>query len=160
MPAELADFIAWRGGDAVPEVAWRGVSIGATGPADAAVMVLVDCPDKDDDAAGRILIAARRGGCSTACSPRSACRARRSTSPRVCAKRPVAGRMPREVETQLADIAKHHIGLVAPKRLLLMGNAASRAILGAEMPGRAGLYTRLTIDGKDSVVVASFHRAS
>ena len=75
----------------------------------------------------------------------------------VCAKRPVAGRMPREVEAQLAEIAKHHIGLVAPKRLLLMGNAASRAILGAEMPGTRGSLHPFNHTRGKTGVIASFH---
>jgi hypothetical protein len=55
LPDTLVDFIAWRLGDAVPEVEWRGVSIAASGPPDADVMVLVDCPDKDDGAAGMLM---------------------------------------------------------------------------------------------------------
>lgn len=156
MPAELADFIAWRGGDAVPEVAWRGVSIAATGPADAAVMVLVDCPDKDDDAAG-ILMSGETGRLFDRMLAAIGLSRETIHLASVCAKRPVAGRMPREVETQLADIAKHHIGLVAPKRLLLMGNAASRAILGAEMPGTRGSLHAFNHRRGKTGVVASFH---
>lgn len=156
MPAELADFIAWRSGDAVPEVSWRGVSIAATGPADAAVMVLVDCPDKDDDAAG-ILMSGETGRLFDRMLAAIGLSRETIHLASVCAKRPVAGRMPREVETQLADIAKHHIGLVAPKRLLLMGNAASRAILGAEMPGTRGSLHAFNHRRGKTGVVASFH---
>lgn len=34
---------------------WDGISLTATGPADATLMVLVDCPDRDDGEAGQIL---------------------------------------------------------------------------------------------------------
>lgn len=156
MPDLLADFIAWRGGDQVPEVEWRGVSIAATGPADAAVMVLVDCPDKDDGAAGMLM-----SGETGALFDRmlAAIGLSRDTVhlAAVCAKRPVAGRMPREVEARLSAISQHHIGLVAPKRLLLLGNAASRAILGAEMPGTRGSLHAFNHKNGQTGVVASFH---
>lgn len=156
MPATLADFIAWRGGDAVPEVTWRGLSIAASGPADAAVMVLVDCPDKDDDAAG-ILMSGETGRLFDRMLGAIGLSRETVHLASVCAKRPVAGRMPREVEAQLSGIAKHHIGLVAPKRLLLMGNAASRAILGAEMPGTRGSLHPFNHTRGTTGVVASFH---
>ena len=156
IPEALADFIAWRGGDAVPEVEWRGVSIAATGPADAAIMVLVDCPDKDDGAAGMLMT-----GATGALFDRMLAAIGLSRDvihlAAVCAKRPVAGRMPREVEARLAEISRHHIGLVAPKRVLLLGNAASRAILGAEMPGTRGSLHPFNHKRGETGVVASFH---
>lgn len=156
MPDLLADFIAWRGGDQVPEVEWRGVSIAASGPPDAAVMVLVDCPDKDDGAAGMLM-----SGEVGALFERmlAAIGLSRDTVhlAAVCAKRPVAGRMPREVEARLSTIAQHHIGLVAPKRVLCLGNAASRAILGAEMPGTRGSLHPFNHKDGQTGVVASFH---
>lgn len=156
MPASLADFIAWRTGDDAPEVEWRGVSIAATGPADAAVMVLVDCPDKDDGAAGLLMT-----GTTGVLFDRmlAAIGLSRDTIhlAAVCARRPVAGRMPREVEARLAEISHHHIGLVAPKRLLLLGNAASRAVLGAEMPGTRGSLHTFNHKQGHTGVVASFH---
>ena len=156
LPDTLADFIAWRLGDAVPEVEWRGVSIAASGPHDADVMVLVDCPDKDDGAAG-MLMAGQTGALFDRMLTAIGLSRETVHLAAVCARRPVAGRMPREVEARLSEISRHHIGLVAPKRLLLLGNAASRAILGAEMPGTRGSLHRFNHKGGDTGVVASFH---
>jgi DNA polymerase len=156
LPDTLADFIAWRLGDAVPEVEWRGVSIAASGPHDADVMVLVDCPDKDDGAAG-MLMAGPTGALFDRMLAAIGLSRETIHLAAVCARRPAAGRMPREVEARLSDISKHHIGLVAPKRLLLLGNAASRAILGAEMPGTRGSLHRFNHKGGDTGVVATFH---
>jgi DNA polymerase len=84
----------------------------------------------------------------------------------VCAKRPTAGRIQIEVEDRLAEIAKHHIGLVAPRQLLLLGNAASRAILGTELQAARGRLHRFNHktaqtgagDASDvTTVVASYH---
>jgi len=156
LPDTLADFIAWRLGDAVPEVEWRGVSIAASGPADADVMVLVDCPDKDDGAAG-MLMTGQTGALFDRMLAAIGLSRETIHLAAVCARRPVAGRMPREVEARLAEISRHHIGLVAPKRLLLLGNAASRAILGAEMPGTRGSLHPFNHRRGETGVVASFH---
>lgn len=156
LPDTLADFIAWRLGDTVPEVEWRGVSIAASGPADADVMVLVDCPDKDDGAAG-MLMTGQTGALFDRMLAAIGLSRETIHLAAVCARRPVAGRMPREVEARLAEISRHHIGLVAPKRLLLLGNAASRAILGAEMPGTRGSLHPFNHRRGETGVVASFH---
>lgn len=156
LPDTLADFITWRLGDAVPEVEWRGVSIAASGPHDADVMVLVDCPDKDDGAAG-MLMAGQTGALFDRMLAAIGLSRDVIHLAAVCARRPVAGRMPREVEARLAEISQHHIGLVAPKRLLLLGNAASRAILGAEMPGTRGSLHPFNHKRGQTEVVASFH---
>ena len=156
LPDTLADFIAWRLGDAVPEVEWRGVSIAASGPADADVMILVDCPDKDDGAAG-MLMTGQTGALFDRMLAAIGLSRETIHLAAVCARRPVAGRMPREVEARLAEISRHHIGLVAPKRLLLLGNAASRAILGAEMPGTRGSLHPFNHRRGETGVVASFH---
>lgn len=154
LPAELAAFLAWRGGAAVPEAGWRGATIMASGPADAAVMVLADCPDREDEgcllggAAGRLfdrMLAAI--GLSRD----------RVHLASVCAKRPLAGRMPGEVEARLGEIARHHVGLVGPKRLLLLGNAASRAVLGQETTRARGSLHGFNHDRGETGVVASFH---
>ncbi|EZP48998.1 MULTISPECIES: uracil-DNA glycosylase [unclassified Sphingomonas] len=156
MPDRIADFIAWRAGDAVPEVSWRGISIAASGPHDAAVMVLVDCPDKEDGEAGSLL-----SGQAGALFDRmlAAIGLSRETIhlAAVCAKRPVAGRMPPDTETRLSAIAQHHVGLVAPQRLLLLGNAASRAVLGAEMPAARGSLHSFNHRSGKTGVVATFH---
>ena len=155
LPAVLDAFLAWRSGSAAPEAGWPGGWVAASGPADAAVMVLVDCPDRGDDgegllsgAAGRLFdrmlaaIGLSRGEVHLAA---------------VCAKRPTAGRTPPDLHDRLTAITRHHVGLVAPKRLLLLGNAASRAVLGTEMREARGHLHTLNHDGGQTGVVASYH---
>ena len=156
MPLSLAEFLAWRCGDAAPEAAWRGGSIIATGPVDATVMVLADCPDRDDDAAGALMSGQVGRLFDRMLAAVELDRAAVHLAA-VCAKRPVAGRMPGEVEARLAAIAQHHVALVAPKRLLLLGNAASRAILGADAAGARGRLHGFNHKGGQTKVVASFH---
>lgn len=156
MPSVFTEFLDWRRGDAAPEAAWRGVSIAASGPATSDVMVLVDCPDRDDESGG-ILMSGQVGRLfdrMLAAIGRDRATVHLAA---VCAKRPVAGRMPGEVEVRLAEIAQHHVALVAPKRLLLLGNAASRAVLGAELIGMRGRLHGFNHKGGQTGVVASFH---
>ena len=154
LPSTLQDFLAWRMSDAAPESAWRGASITASGPLDAKLMVLVDCPDRDDrdcllgGAAGKLfdrMLAAI--GLSRDAVHLAA----------VCCRRPTAGRMPRETEAELHRLALHHVGLLAPKRLLLMGDAASRAIAGTEVLRARGATRIVNHPGGESLTVATFH---
>ncbi|MGU3392108.1 uracil-DNA glycosylase [Sphingomonas sp. M1A8_2b] len=156
MPVSLAEFLAWRSGAEVPEADWSGVSLAATGPADATVMVLVDCPDRDDGDAGALLSGASGRLLDRMLAAIGLTRDEVHLAS-VCAKRPTAGRIQREVEDRLADIAKHHIGLVAPQRVLLLGNAASRAILGTELQAARGCLHPFNHKRGQSSVVASFH---
>jgi len=156
LPATLEAFAAWRAGPDAPDAGWSGAAVAASGPTDAALMVLLDCPDREDGDAGALL-----AGIQGRLFDRmlAAIGLSRDTIhlAAVCARRPVAGRMPRETEARLSDISKHHVGLVAPKRLLCLGNAASRAILGAEMPGTRGSLHGFHHKGGETGVVASFH---
>jgi uracil-DNA glycosylase family 4 len=160
MPHLLADFLNWRSGAEVPEADWSGVSLSAVGPADATVMVLVDCPDRDDGpdngGAGALLSGASGRLLDKMLAAIGLTRDEVHLAA-VCAKRPTAGRIQSEVEERLADIAKHHIGLVAPKRLLLLGNAASRAILGTELQAARGRLHGFNHKTGETSVVASFH---
>ncbi len=156
LPDTLEAFLAWRLSDAAPETNWDGVSLTATGPADAALMVLVDCPDRDDGDAGHILSGApgRLFDRMLAAIGQS----RESVHiASVCTRRPLAGRTPTDLETRLAEITRHHVGLVAPRALLLLGNAASRAVLGTELTSARGHSHAVDHKSGKSRAVASFH---
>lgn len=155
LPATLAELLAWRTGNTAPEAAWNMALVPASGPADADLMILIDCPERDSTdsllggAAGRLFdrMLAAIG------------RSREDVHlASLCAARPVAGRLPRDMEARLAQIARHHVALAAPRRLLVMGDAASRAILSAnvlEARGRLHAFNHKTdTQGK---AVASFH---
>ncbi|WP_375288291.1 uracil-DNA glycosylase family protein [Sphingomonas sp.] len=154
LPTALPAFLNWRASDAAPEFGWHGAAIAAAGPADAAVMVLVDCPERDDrdllgGAAGRLfdrMLAAI--GLSRDAIHLAA----------VCWKRPTAGRVPRDVEARLGAIARHHVDLVAPERLILMGNAASRAVLSMDLTeGRERLRALNHRNRTEGHALATFH---
>jgi DNA polymerase len=156
LPATFEAFAAWRLGAEAPEAAWSGVSLAASGPADAKIMVLLDCPDREDGDAGALLsgIPGRLFDRMLAAIGLS-----RETVhvAAVCARRPAAGRMPREIEARLGEVARHHVGLVAPDRLLLLGDATARAVLGIDRQAAKGGLRDFNHDGGTTGVVASLH---
>jgi len=156
IPEDLTAFLEWRHGADAPEARWHGVSIAATGPRDAAVMVLVDCPDRDDGEAG-VLMTGEVGRLFDRMLAAIGLSRETVHLASVCARRPLAGRMPREVEARLGELASAHTALIAPKRLLLLGNAASRAILGTELAQARGSLRAFNHKGTQVEVVASFH---
>jgi DNA polymerase len=155
MPATLAAFLEWRARDDLPDARWQGAAITAHGPAAAELMILADCPDRDDDGAllsggpsGRLFarmlsaIGVERAGVHIAA---------------LCQRRPTAGRIPRDDETRLATIARHHVALVGPKRLLLLGDAACRALVGTHLADARGRLHFVNHVGGTVRAVASHH---
>ena len=119
-------------------------------------MILTDMPDRDDAAAGillsdgpgrlfdRMLAAVGRGRQSVYLAS-------------LAVKRPPAGRVTDEAREQLDRLIRHHLSLAAPKRVLALGNAASRALTGLDVAHARGNLHVFNHDGGTSEVVASFH---
>jgi DNA polymerase len=155
LPATLDAFAEWRMGEHAPDARWGGPAIAATGVAGSALMVLVDCPERGDREAlmegpvGRLfdrMLAAI--GLDREAILLSA----------VCVRRPTTGRIPREIEERLGDIARHHVALAAPKKLLVLGDAASRAVLGTNAGAARGRWHQVNpTSGMPVPVVASHH---
>ena len=55
LPATLEAYATWRSGPDVPEVGWRVPLIAATGPVSSELMVLIEMPEREDAAEGRLL---------------------------------------------------------------------------------------------------------
>ncbi len=155
LPGDAPAFAAWRIGETVPEARWGGAAIAASGPAGADLLVFVDCPERDDRELlmegdvgrlfDRMLAAIGRSRADTGLAS-------------VCVRRPTTGRVPRDTEARLGEIARHHVALAAPQRLLVMGDAASRAILAMNVADARGRFHTLNHkDGKVTQVVASHH---
>lgn len=156
LPEDWVAFLAWRAGEHSPEAGWDGMHIAATGPRYAAVMVLVDTPNREDCIAGSLLT-----GEAGALFDRmlTAVKLSRETVHlvSVCGKRQIHGRIDPGVAERLGAVARHHVRIAAPKRLLLMGDAASRAVLGMNvMSARGRLHEVVHKDGT-ALAVASFH---
>ncbi|MEH3106541.1 MAG: uracil-DNA glycosylase [Sphingomonas fennica] len=104
------------------------------GQAGARLMILIDCPDREDVAAGRLLSGAAAGLFDRLLAAIGETR----ESVYLAAfwpSRAGAGRLP---AGRMAEIARHHIGLVAPRRLLLMGKAPAEALTAADAAAARG----------------------
>ncbi|MDB5678911.1 uracil-DNA glycosylase [Sphingomonas bacterium] len=156
LPATLTEFAAWRIGSAAPEAGWPGQALGAQGDPASGLMILVDMPDREDEAVGALLSgsAGRLFDAMLAAIGRD----RQSTYLTALAvKRPPAGRVSTDTAQDLETIIRHHLSLAAPKRVLALGNAASRALTGLDVADSRGSLRVVKHDGGTSEVVASFH---
>jgi len=71
--------------------------------------------------------------------------------------RSASGRLTPEVIATLATLMRHHIGLVAPKRLLLLGDAPARALLGLGCVEARGRTHEVAGPSGPIPAIASFH---
>lgn len=155
LPDTIAAFLEWRMGADAPEAKWGGVAIGTSGAVAAELMVLVDCPERGDRDA---LLEGDVGRLFDRMLAAIGQTRDRVAIASVCTRRPTTGRVPREVEARLGEIARHHLGLARPTRLLLMGDAATRAILGTgASESRGRLHAVNHKDATVTHVVASHH---
>lgn len=156
MPDAWEAFLAWRGGEHAPEGEWAGPSLLASGPLDAELMVLSDAPDREDCSAG-LLLSGEAGRLFDRMLAAIGLERSAVHLASVCARRPAGGRVGRDDAARLGEVARHHMALVAPKRLLLLGDAASRAVLGSSVLEARGRLHPVNHKGGTSGVVASFH---
>jgi DNA polymerase len=162
LPETIEAFATWRIGPDAPEAGWGQALIGAHGNPAAGLMILVDCPEREDGEAGRLLT-----GAAGRLFDRMLAAIGQSRDTvylaAVAAARPISGRIPPETEARLNELARHHVTLAASKRLLLMGNAASRAVLGADVARARGRLHGINPKGGTMAAVAgtgavaSFH---
>ena len=130
LPASLAQFVAWRTGREAPDANWSGDAISASGPADAALMVLVDCPERGD----RDRLLGGETGKLFDNMLRAIGLAREEVLlASVCVRRPTIGRVPRDLEQRLGEVTRHHLSLTMPGNLLVLGDAATRAVLATNV---------------------------
>ncbi|MBC9031460.1 uracil-DNA glycosylase [Sphingomonas sp. JC676] len=122
LPDTLDAFIAWRMSEAAPEYGWMTPCVRPAGSPDAEWAIFTDMPEPDDTDAlltgpsGRLL---DRMLAAVGLSRDSVYIASLATA------RPLTGRIPSEQQARLVALARHHLGLIAPKKLLILGQATS-----------------------------------
>lgn len=155
LPATIEAFLDWRYGAGAPEAVIGEPIAPAEGDVAAPLMIVTDLPEFDgahpallDGAAGklfdRILAAIGQSRDSIYLAP-------------LCASRPITGQVPRDLEDKLGEILRHHIALAAPARLLLLGQATSRAVLGTDAARNHEGLTPFNYSGGTCDVVAIRH---
>ncbi|BCA58204.1 uracil-DNA glycosylase [Sphingomonas sp. HMP6] len=160
LPETLAEFTAWRSGPDAPEAGWSGTPIAASGDPSADIMILVDLPDRDDSDSGGLLSGPAGRLFDRMFAAIGQSRESVYLAP-MCSVRPLSGRIAPEIEARLVEVARHHVALVSPKRLLVLGNAPSRALTGVDVARARGSLHAINLDCRKTIatvdVVASFH---
>jgi uracil-DNA glycosylase len=153
LPDQLDAFQAWLVEAEMPFASASPARIGPAGDATSGLMVLVDMPSHEDLEAGSLL-----SGEPGALFDRMMTAIGRGRETLYLAAlspvRTATGTLDSAAAVRLATIARHHAGLVAPKALLLFGDACAKALLGAPVAQTRGKWHELeTPQGKISTLV-------
>jgi DNA polymerase len=157
LPDTLADFLAWFATDtlSLPDFPVRQ-RLRPEGDPSNIPMIVTDVPERGDAAAGHLLsgdigtlfdrmIAAwkidRAHIYLTAMAP----------------GRPASGQIDAVSLKILGPILTHHIRLAAPKKLWLMGEAASRAVLGTNVAEATGRLHQINYGGTSMEAIVTLH---
>jgi DNA polymerase len=154
LPDTLDGFVEWRMGDAAPEAGGLSPRLAPTGPADAEWVLVTDVPEIEDSEtllsgpAGRLLdkMLAAIG------------QSRESVYLLPLAwARPVTGRIAPDDEARLIELARHHLSLLRPRKLLLLGQSASRVLDETNGESLTKPIRDVNHFGANTLAVASFH---
>jgi uracil-DNA glycosylase len=156
LPNTVAKLVAWLGDTQnfpVTGLSQRRVS--PFGTPGARLMIMTDLPEQDDLTDGllsgatgalfdKMLTAIGRDRSQIYCAP-------------LCPARPASGRLDDAGLNYFGEIARHHIRLAAPKRVWLLGQSTSRAVLGTDYAPLPPRLHNINQDGVNVEIVASFH---
>lgn len=155
LPGDLAAFRAWlRADPSLPGPA--AARLDAAGDPATGTMVVVDMPEPEDGAAGTLL--GGEAGALFDNMMRAIGLARETLylAP-LASARPASGRLDAGAIEAFGRLMRHHVALARPRRLLLMGDAAVRAMLAMPCAAARGRVHPLDADGHAVAAVASFH---
>ena len=157
LPDTLEALQAWIAGDpAAPEARWGTPRIAPAGNPAGGLMIVTDLPDDEDSAEARLLA----GAVGQLFDRMLAAIGRDRASvylASLASARPVGGRIDPANQEWLGHILRHHIMLARPKRLLLLGDAPNRALLGMGFLAARGSLRTINHGGIKVEAVASFH---
>jgi len=142
--------------DDVPEGGPQKRRVAPSGDPASGLMVVADLPDAADIESGSLL-----SGEIAALFDKMLAALRRDRSSiylaTLCPGRPPGGRLTDTAITELAPSLRAHIGFVAPKKLWLLGSAASRAVLGMNDIAAHGRLHSVNLNGVMVDVVVTAH---
>lgn len=130
LPDTLAAFDAWLANSPdLPGRDWSLQPVLPAGPAATPLMLIADVPDPADIEAGRLFSGAQGRLIDAMLAAigltRDICRIAS-----IAVTRPIGGRLDSADADRLVAIARHHIALVQPKMLLLLGQQSAQLIAG------------------------------
>jgi DNA polymerase len=154
LPATLAAMQAFLA--SAPLFGESGARLPPEGDPASGLMVLIDMPEGGDAEAGQLLT----GGTGLLFERMLAAIGRDRASIYLAAitpTRPVGGTLSADAAAEHARLALQHAALAQPRALLVMGTAASCAILGADLHETRGRVHTVTQGASRFAVVATFH---
>lgn len=157
LPDSLPEFVAWLAtdNDTLSDYPIRQRLAPEGDPANIP-MIVTDVPERGDAEAGHLLT-----GDSGALFDKmlSAWKIDRSQIylASVAPARPAGALMDKAALDLLTPLLTHHIRLAAPKKLWLMGEAASRAVLGMNVADARGRLHIVNYDGVTVEAIATLH---
>jgi DNA polymerase len=154
LPGDLAAFRTWLLADsALPgRLAAR---LDASGDPASGTMVLLDMPEREDIAARRLLSGEIGDLFDRMLAAMGLTRDTIYLAP-FSPARPPSGQLDVQAAHPLGIVQRHHLGLVRPRRLLLMGAAPTRALLGQDTSAARGRISACEIGGAALPTVATF----
>ena len=140
LPESLDDFRTWLiESPDLPLASPSVPRIGPSGDPASKLMILVDMPSASDVAAGHLL-----SGEPGDLFDRMLKAMKRSRETIWLASlspvRTANGRLDASSAAALAEIARHHVGLVGPEALLLFGDGCAKAMVGSAVAGARGKW--------------------
>lgn len=137
MPTSLAAFDAWRRSDNAPDAHWPGKHLFAQGAPAAGLCVVVEMPEREDGDADMLMSGAVGKLFDRMLAAIGQDRSTIYLIP-MCTARPGAGRIPDNSLNAIEAALRHHVDLASPRRVLMFGNAVSRALVGADIAQSRG----------------------
>lgn len=145
-PCDLGAFVAHLAeGGSEPERGWGPRVVLPTGEAGAPLMIVGDVPDPEDMDAGA-LFAGDAGKLLDAMLAAMGLPRERAYVASLCAARPPGGMWRDEDGAVLAARMRHHIGLVSPRKLLILGDRTAAMLLDAATPLGDGTLRCVNLD--------------
>lgn len=156
-PGTLDAFHAWLSDSTtLPESRWIGRRVLPAGPQAAPLMVILDVPDESEGANSSIL-----GGAAdkllTAILRAIGIDRENAYVASLAVIRPVGGILDAETLSRLAKRMRHHLSLVQPGAVLLLGDGTSRALDPTGTPTGSRYIPHVNHDGGTLPGVATFH---
>lgn len=156
LPPTLPDLLAWmRDSAGVPEAGWGRSRLLPSGDMNAALMILIDMPEHGDAEAGRLLAGEVGDLFDRMLGAIGHSRETIWLAPIATARK--VGRLGDAEANRLAEIARHQITLIAPKRLLIMGKTPNELLIGPSWAETRGGYHNLNLGDLSVEAVATFH---
>jgi DNA polymerase len=147
LPDQLPLFRAWLAeSDRVPLSSPSAPRVCPSGDPASGLMILADMPTGEDCASGTLISgdAGRLFDRMLAAIGRN--RETVYLAALSCLRSP-DGRLATDSARHCAELARHHMGLVQPKAVLLLGDAVSKALLGLSMVQARGRWHEISVYG-------------